>query len=322
MQRASIDVFYFTRAYGSIIIVPIFGEFYRKTVKVKPFIAISESIEGADLSCENNDLIERLLECEKELENRKDDLLTWTDSLEELSEIENAFATDGKIKLDGKTILDVGTDCVKPLYIALKFKPYKIIGISEDLSVYSFASDLEQKSKLFTDTKIRLYNCSLFDNVTLDKILEKEGIGKFDFVLVSKTLHHLRTEKCVAKERDEEHKCREDEECCMYGFEEQEVFKRLLELGKRVIVYEAFYPQEKDNDKVRGRGEYFTTKEWKEIFKNLLERYRVEFITPLRHHFDKKELESIIAKLRQVDCVCFYVEEQQVKNEKTYRTTK
>jgi len=68
---------------------------------------------------------------EKELENLKDDLLTWTDSLEELSEIESAFATDGKIKLQGKTILDVGTDCVKPLYIALKFKPDKIIGIGE-----------------------------------------------------------------------------------------------------------------------------------------------------------------------------------------------
>ena len=109
----------------------------RKAVKVKPSIAIYESIEGADMSCENNELIERLLECEKELETRKDDLDTWTDALEELSEIEDAFATDGK------TILDVGTDCVKPLYISLKFKPDKIIGISEDLSVYSFASDLE-----------------------------------------------------------------------------------------------------------------------------------------------------------------------------------
>lgn len=247
-----------------------------------------------------------------------DDLLTWTDSLEELSEIESAFATDGEIKLHGKTFLDVGTDCVKPLYISLKFKPDKIIGISEDLSVYSFASDLEQKSKLLVETKIGLYNCSLFDEVTLDKILKKEKIdGRFDFVLVSKTLHHLRTGKCVAKERDEEHKCQEDEECCIYGFEGEEIFNRLLELGKRVIVYEAFYPQEKDNDKVRGRGGYFTTKEWKEIFKNLLERYRVELVMPLKCHLDRKELENMIMKLRKVDCICFYVEEQHLTNEKT-----
>lgn len=46
-------------------------------------------------------------------------------------------------------------------------------------------------------------------------------------------------------------------------------FSRVLGLGKRVIVYEAFYPQEKDNDKVRGSGRYFTMKEWKEIFTNL-----------------------------------------------------
>lgn len=79
-----------------------------------------------------------------------------------------------------------------------------------------------------------------------------------------------------------------------------------------MIVYEAFFPQEKDDDKVRGRGGYFTMKEWKEIFENLLERYRVEFITPLRCHLVKKELESMIAKLRQVDCVCFYVEGKNV----------
>lgn len=263
------------------------------------------------MSCENNGLIERLLRCEEELETRKDDLLTWTDSLEELSEIESAFATEKEIKLNGKTILDVGTDCVKPLYISLKFKPDKIIGISEDLSIYSFASDLEQKSKLLAETKIRLYNCSLFDNGTLDKILKKEGIdGRFDFVLVSKTLHHLRTGKCVAKERDEDHKCQEDEECCIYGFEEQEIFRTLLELGKRVIVYEAFYPQEKDNDKVRGRGGYFTTKEWKEIFKDLLRRYRIELITPLRGRLDDKKLESMFVRLREVDYICFYLEEQ------------
>ena len=40
------------------------------------------------MSCENNDLVERLLICENELDSRKDNLLTWTDSLEELSEIE------------------------------------------------------------------------------------------------------------------------------------------------------------------------------------------------------------------------------------------
>lgn len=256
---------------------------------------------------ENNGLIEKMLECEKELKDRKDDLLTWTDSLEELSEIEDAFVTDGDLKLHGKTVLDVGTDCVKPLYIALKFKPAKIIGINEELCY--FASDLEQKSKLFTkETKIRLYNCSLFDNATLGKILEKEGIRRFDFVLVSKTLHHLRTGKCVMKERDEEHKCQEDEECCIYGFEEQEIFKRLLELGKRVIVYEAFYPQDEDNDKVRGRGGYFTTSKWIQMLRHLSDNYEVEFIVPLRCYLDKKELGKVIAKLRQVDCVGFYVE--------------
>lgn len=260
------------------------------------------------MSCENNDLIERLLECEEELETLKDDLDTWTDALEELSEIEDAFATDGRIKLDKKTILDVGTDCVKPLYIALKFKPDKIIGIGEDLSVYSFASDLEQKSRLLTDTAIRLYTCNLFDRGTLNRILEKEGIGRFDLVLVSKTLHHLRTGTCVAKERDEEHKCREDEECCIFGFEEQKIFERLFELGKRVIIYEYFEPDQNDNDKVRGRGGNFTTKEWRETFRYLSEKYKVEFIRPQQFHLDKKALSRVDSMLRQVDCICFYVE--------------
>jgi hypothetical protein len=170
-----------------------------------------------NVACEDNGLIERLLKCEEELERHKEEAKTWTDSLEELFEIQDAFKTDGKLGIRGKTILDVGTDCVKPLYIALKFKPNKIIGIDENLT-YSYASNLEQTSKLFTDMAIRLYDCSFFNNETLDRIIEKERIRKkrFDFVLVSKTLHHLRTTRCVAKECDKEHECLETEKCCVY----------------------------------------------------------------------------------------------------------
>lgn len=244
-------------------------------------------------------------DCGKEEPEYEADWDTWTDPMEELSEIEDAFEVDKRNKLRGKTILDVGTDCVKPLYIALKFEPDKIIGINEDLSFYPFASDLEQKSKFLTKTAIHLYSCSLFDDENLKKTLGKE---KFNFVLVSKTLHHLRTGKCIASKRGLEHKCREDEKCCIYKFEEQEVFERLFRYGKRVIVYEAFYPHEEDDDKVRGRGGYFTTREWEQIFRYLLGNYRVEFIKPVRCHLNKKKLKKIIAKLRQVDCICFYAE--------------
>jgi hypothetical protein len=264
------------------------------------------------VKCENNGLVEKLLECEKELEERNDDLRTWTDSLEELSEIQDAFKTDGKFRLRGKTVLDVGTDCVKPLYIALKFKPNKIIGISEDLSIYSFEPDLKQKSKLFAETKIGLHNCSLFDDETLDRIIEKERISNkgFDFVLVSKTLHHLRAAKCVAKERNEEHECSENEKCCIYGFEEQVIFEKLLGLGKRVIIYEFFDPSDTDNDKIRGRGGYFTTKEWRRIFEYLSGKYKVKFIRPKQFPLNKETLNKAYSILRQVDCICFYVEKQ------------
>jgi len=255
-------------------------------------------------------LVERLLECQDEQKNLKDDVQTWTDSLEELSEIEDAFATNGKINLDRKTILDVGTDCVKLLYIALKFKPYKIIGISEDLSVFSFASDLEQNSKLLTETKIGLYDCSLFDKATLSKILEKEETGKFDFVLVSKTLHHLRTGECIARNRDKNHKHNEKEECCIYEFEPQRIFEKLLKLGNRLIIYEFFDPNETDNDKIRGRGGYFTRNEWKRIFGYLSGKYRVEFIRPKQFHLNMETLNKVSSMLRKVDCICFYVEEQ------------
>jgi len=132
-----------------------------------------------------------------ELDDCKADLSQWVDSLEELSEIEDAFEVEEGNRLHGKTILDVGTGCVKPLYIALKFEPDKIIEINEYLSSYSFASDLEQKSRLFTKTKIHLYNCSFFDEVGLRKIQKKDT---FDFVLVSKSLHHLELEN--ASERN------------------------------------------------------------------------------------------------------------------------
>ena len=261
------------------------------------------------MSCGTDDLTERLLRVLEELDGLKDNLRTWTDSLEELSEIQDAFEVDKRNKLHRKTILDIGTDCVKPLYIALKFEPDKIIGINEILSPYSFASELEQKSKLLTKTEIHLYNCSFFDEETLRKILRKEKENKFDFVLTSKTLHHLRTGECiVAEKRDKKHEHREDEKCCIYKFEEQKIFERLLRYGKRVIVYEAFYPHDKDEDKVRGRGGYFTSREWKQIFRYLLGNHIVEFIKPVRCRLNKKKLKKVIAKLRQVDCICFYVE--------------
>jgi hypothetical protein len=198
-------------------------------------------------------------------------LETWTDALEELSEIEDAFKTNEKFDMCGKTILDVGTDAVKPLYIALKFKPSKIIGINEELR--PFVSDLELQSKILTATKVRLYNCSFFDKVTLDRIREKERIKdkKFDFVLVSKTLHHLRTGDCIAKKRDKSHKHTDDD------------------------------------DKMRGRGGYFTAKEWTDIFDHLFKKYRVKFIRP---QHNKETLSKVKPMLRQVDCICFYVEEQ------------
>jgi len=264
------------------------------------------------MSFNTDDLTERLLRCLEESEEYKDELAiwkaAWIDSLEELSEIEHAFEVDKRNKLHGKRILDIGTDCVKSLYIALKFEPDTIIGINEEL--YSFASDLEQKSKLLTKTEIKLYDCNFFDEETFRKALKQACMQKrkFDFILVSKTLHHLRTGECIAKKRDPKHEHREDEKCCIYKFEEQEIFKHLLRLGNRVIVYESFYPHEKDEDKVRGRGGYFTVKEWRQIFSYLSENYRVEFFKPLRCQLSEKELENMIAKLRQVDYVCFYVE--------------
>jgi len=284
-------------------------------------------------------------ECDEEELECEDDWLWWTDPLEELSEIEDAFKVDGKIKLGGKTILDVGTDCVKPLYIALKFKPKKIIGISDELP--DFWSDLEAKSKLLTKTKIRFYNCNFFNKETRQEILKKEKLTKarppFNIVLLSKTLHHLRTGECIANKRKnhgQRHKHREDEKCCIYKFEKHEIFKRLLDLGERVVVYECFYPHKKDKDKVRGRGGHFTTTEWREIFRHLLKRkdakeYEVKFIRPLkgdlhkvlgnekneelvlREEREEEEEEIELEKvLRQVDCICFYIEQVKKKGTK------
>jgi len=259
------------------------------------------------VSCENKDLLERLLACQDELAYCKNDVETWTDSLEELSEIEDAFTAKGK-KLHGKTILDVGTDCVKPLYIALKYEPTKIVGINEEFPM-SFVSDVERNSKLFTQTKIRFYSCSLFDQGTIDRILEEEGMKRFDYVLVSKTLHHLRSGDCIAKKRDPKHRHREDEKCCIYKFEEKKVFDLLFQLGDRVIIYEAFCPQEEDNDKVRGRGGQFTAKEWKDLFKYLLsEKYTVKFTRPQPLSLDKENLSRVDQLLRENDLLCFYVE--------------
>lgn len=252
-------------------------------------------------------------ECEEEPKKEEEpDWSIWTDPLEELSEIEDAFELNKNGKLHGKAILDIGTDCVMPLYVALKYEPEKIVGINEDFSSYPFESTLKQKSRFFTETEIQFYEYSLFDDEQLKVLGIDREKDRFHFVLLSKTLHHLRTGECVAEKRVKKHECREDEKCCIYKFEEQEIFDRLFRLGKRLIVYEAFYPQDKDVDKVRGRGGYFTIEEWERIFSYLLKNHNVKLVRPAKYRPDsrnlKKELEKIKAKLRQVDYICFYVE--------------
>jgi hypothetical protein len=258
--------------------------------------------------CENNSLneklTEQLLDCKEELKDLKNESDSWLNSLRELGEIQDAFKINEKFDLGGKTVLDVGTDAVKPLYIALKFKPNKIIGVNENLP--SIASDIKLNSRLFIETKIGFYDCSFFEEVTFDRIREKEKMkDNFDFVLISKTLHHLRDGKCAEK-----HKHREDEKCCKYQFDEEKIFSKLLELGKRVIVYECFFPQDEDDDKVRGRGGYFTVNEWLRILKHLSTNYEVKFVRPKNFQLHIEDLEKDFPILRQVDCICFCVEEQ------------
>lgn len=246
---------------------------------------------------------------QEKLESREDDLDTWTDALDELSEIEQAFEDKlrGK-KLRGKTILDIGTYGVKPLYIALKYEPKRIIGINEWFR--SYTADIITNSKLFVKTEIKFYPCNFFNYVKLEKILTNEKQVRSDFVLLSNTLHHLRSGACIAERRDPGHCCKEDEKCCIYEFNEQEIFERLLCLGKRVIVYEVFNPEDPDADKVRGRGGHFTTNEWKHIFGFLekSEKYRVKLIQPSKFNLDSEGLKKMDKILRQVDALCFYVE--------------
>lgn len=266
---------------------------------------MSEKKEGINEKSEPNENQERFA----------DDPIPWIDSLDELSEIEKAFGIDElcEKKLCGKTILDIGTYGIKPLYIALKYKPKKIIGINDEFDD-SFRL-IEPKSKLFVKTEIKFYNCSFFNNVKLTEILDRENQKLSDFVLISKTLHHLRSGTCIAERREPGHCCKEDEKCCIYEFNEKEIFERLLCLGKRVIVYEAFNPETLDADKVRGRGGHFTTNEWKQIF-GFLERsenYRVELIQPIGLHLDRDGIREMSAILRQVDALCFYVERVEEK---------
>ncbi len=251
-------------------------------------------------------LKERLLTTLEELEITQNQLKFWTDSIDELSEIQDAFNIDEKTNIINTHIIDIGTDCIKPFYLALKFKPTMIIGIDEEL--LPFGSEIQQGSKLLTETKIRFYTCSLFDKQKLDRILRKEKVDKFDFALTSKTLHHLRTGQCIAKKRNNKHKCTEDERDCIYEFEEEKVFSKLLEIGKRVVVYESFAPHEEDVDKTRGRGGYFTLKEWKQIFNHLINKYEVRFTRPRLFLSNDEILSNRDSILREVDTICFYVE--------------
>lgn len=243
-------------------------------------------------------------EAEEEIE--EEDWETWTTPLEELGAIVDVFEA---CKLKGKTILDVGTWGVKPLYLALKYEPRKIIGIT--LQKLPFTSDIAENSRLLTNTEIHFHTCDFLEDACLDKIKKKENVkDKFDFILISKTLHHLRTGKCIAGKRGPKHTHRKDEKCCIYEFKKKEIFKRFFDHGKKVIVYEWFVPHEKDDDKCRGKGGYFTMEEWSQILAHLERNYSVEMFKPIRCRLTKDNLEKVKKKLRQVDLICFTVEKK------------
>jgi len=272
------------------------------------------------MSSEKGELTKRLLECLEESRELKDDLDSygsWSNSLKELSEIERAFEVDERNRLHGKTILDVGTDCVKPLYIALKYEPSKIIGINDNLP--PFALDVEKNVGYFTaNTEINFHEYSLFDRERIKEIL---GTERFHYVLVSKTLHHLRNGKdCVANRRDKNHLCEEEgKKNCINSFAAKEIFKDLIGLGDRVIIYE-YFDDTPDDDKERGRGGYFTAEELEMIFKCLIsEKYTVEFLKPRSCSLDKKELKRISVELEEVNDICFYVEKQRDQTPKSAR---
>ncbi len=250
-------------------------------------------------------ILEKYLDENEENQNLKDELNDWTESLVELATIEKALELDAENTLHGKTILDIGTNCIKSLYIALNYEPKKIVGLSDELP--NRASDIEQRSRLLLTTELRFYDCNFFDEITLEKILTKEGIkkGEFTIVLVSKTLHHMRFGKrCVTSKRNKRHKCDDSEKECIYSFEAQEVFEKLLEYGKTVVVYEGFWPDEDDNDKSRGSG-YFTRRELEETFDQISKKFKVELIAPIKHPVGKTC--DIGKELRKVDFVCFSV---------------
>jgi hypothetical protein len=77
-----------------------------------------------------------------------------------------------------------------------------------------------------------------------------------------------------------------------------------------VIVYEWYDPPEKDDDKIRGRGGYFTTIEWHRMLKHLSRTYSIELFRPLRCHLTENKWKKVKAKLIEVDEICFCVKEK------------
>ena len=93
----------------------------------------------------------------------------------------------------------------------------------------------------------------------------------------------------------------------------RKVFSKLLELGKRVVVYESFAPDEEDEDKIRGRGGFFSAKEWKRIFNHLLSKYEVKFIRPQLFLSKDEILSNLDLILREMDTICFFIEDNKPK---------
>lgn len=226
----------------------------------------------------------------KDEENKLD---PWADTMEKLIKWQAILNGDSI-----KRICNIGGwGYLSTLYCMIKTVDCAVVisqEISEDIfkirdEIYPYFrgnSNTRKKNILHLIEADARYKEGLKDILTERlSITEKELKKYFNLLIISKTLHHLRSGKCQVHRKSPNKKginveCIKDPDSCVFEFK-TDVLYNLVSYGEKTLIWELIEPNFVDTDKEDGVGGHLTRREFWEILRDLdTKGYIIEFFFP------------------------------------------
>ncbi|MHA1380933.1 MAG: hypothetical protein ACTSRG_21410 [Candidatus Helarchaeota archaeon] len=204
-----------------------------------------------------------------------DDEYDWEIEFDKINEWQPSFEKIRKDLKEINRICEIGGDWKSVFLLSQHLKLTRITNVNkifiDDGNIIQYENLVKKSQFDFIKQDAR------FINGLKTKLKEKEVEIPFDLLIISKTLHHLRTGKCIIQE--EKKKWHFKKHMKIFEFEPEKIIK-LFKLAKFTLIWEHIEPNESDHD-IEDNGGNFTREEFKNFIKNLkVNNFTIDLISP------------------------------------------